>query len=135
MSFDTFLTCVNHGESCTIPRSMVEKAFSPFIEKRGEYPWKLIDCLADVYIDTNTPEISGFFVCRPPGDKQHPFWRALLEIMQKTQTVFFWPGGGAVVARLNVIPHMPPDMLKTLGTPDLVTDPGDFWDRIHDSGA
>jgi hypothetical protein len=120
---------------CTIPLSLIEEAFSPFIEAKTEDSWRLIDCLADVWIDNDTPEIHGLSVSRPPGDKQHPFWRALLDIMQKTQTVFFWPGGGAVVAHLDVIPHMPPDMLKTLGTPDLVTEPGDFWDRIHDSGA
>jgi hypothetical protein len=134
MSFDTYLTCVDHGKVCRFPRSIVEEAFAPFIESKSEGSWKLVDSLADVWIGAG-PEVTGFGVSRPPGDKQHPFWRALLEIMQKTQTVFFWIDGGAVVAHLDVIPHMPPDMLESLGTPALATEPGDFWDYIQGTGA
>lgn len=78
-------------------------------------------------------------VSRPPGDEKHPFWKALLDIMGRTQTVLHWPSGGplphAVVADGSVIPHMPADMLRILGRPRVVREPQEFWQFIAASGA
>lgn len=140
MSFDIFLVCLDHGEVSTFPRAVVEEAFAPFIESRGPRSWKLRDSLADVWIK-GTAEITGFGVSRPPGDldEPHPFWRALLDVMQRTQTVLHWPSVGpkphAVVANESVIVHMPPDMIEILGRPTVVTKPKEFWQRIAESGA
>jgi hypothetical protein len=138
MSFDIFLVCLDHGKVATFPRSMVEEAFAPFIESRKPTSWKLVNCLADVWID-DAPEIDGFGVSRPPADGKHPFWHALLDVMRKTETVLHWPSIGpkpyAVVANESVIAHMPPDMIRILGRPNVVTKPEEFWERIKESGA
>lgn len=138
MSFHIFLVCLDHGEVATFPRAYVEQAFEPFIESRGPDSWKLRDSLADVWIH-DTDEINGFGLTRPPGDEQHPFWRELLALMQRTQTVLHWPSVGpkphAVVANESVIAHMPADMIEVLGRPKVVTRPEEFWDRIIESGA
>ncbi len=138
MSFDIWVVCLDNGNVAKFPRALVEKACAPFIESRGNGRWKLSDCLADVWIDDEL-EIGGFSVSRPPGDKKHPFWQALLGIMRNTQTVLHWPTGGpkphAVVANQAVIAHMPPDMVRILGTPNVVTKPEEFWQRIAESGA
>lgn len=138
MSFDIFLVCLNKGNVSTFPRAIVEKAFAPFIEDRSDGSWKLVDSLADVWIDDDA-EIGGFGVSRPPGDDNHPFWHALLDVMRQTQTVLHWPSVGpkpyCVVADESVIAHMPPDMLKILGTPKIVKHPGEFWEFINDSDA
>lgn len=138
MSFDIFLVCLDHGEVAKFPRAPFEEALAPFIERRGPRSWQLRDSLADVWIK-NTGEISGFGVSRPPGDEQHPFWRELLALMQRTQTVLHWPSVGplphAVVANESVIAHMPADMIEVLGRPNVVTKPEQFWQRIGESGA
>jgi hypothetical protein len=137
MSFDIFLVCVDHGSVATFPSSIIKDAFAPFIESRDKSSWKLVNCLADVWIEEDEAETDGFMVSRPPGDEDHPFWAALLDIMRKTQTVLFWPSVGpephAVVAEAAVIAHMPPDMIEKLGTPALVKSPAEFLERINDS--
>jgi len=138
MSFDIFLVCLNGGEVATFPRAALEKAFALFIERRTQRRWQLRDSLADVWIEA-TDEISGFGVSRPPGDRQHPFWRELLALMQRTQTVLHWPSIGplphAVVAQESAIAHMPADMIDVLGKPKIVTNPDEFWQFILESGA
>jgi hypothetical protein len=138
MSFDLWLVCLDRGEVASFPRAMVEDACASFIESRRENSWKLSDCLADLWIDSE-PEIAGFDVSRPPGDEKHPFWRALLNIMQQTQTVLHWPTVGplphAVVADESVIAHIPADMLRILGRPNIVRKSEEFWRRIVESGA
>jgi hypothetical protein len=137
MSFDIFLVCLNQGGVATFPRSIVENAFGPFIESRTATNWKLVDSLADVWIGEDEAETDGFMVSRPPGNEDHPFWAALLDVMRETQTVLHWPTDGpkphAVVANQSVIAHMPADMIKAVGTPAIVTKPGDFLERISDS--
>lgn len=139
MSFDIFLVCLDHGEVATFPRSIIEERFAPFIESRSRTSWKLVDSLADVWIGEDKVQTGGFMVSRPPGDKKHPFWQALLDVMGETQTVLHWPTGGplphAVVANESVIAHMPADMLRILGRPKIVRKPEDFWRCIIESDA
>jgi hypothetical protein len=138
MSFDIWLVCLDRGKVASFPRKLVEDACAPFIESRSEDSWNLSDSLADVWIGTDA-EIEGFGVSRPPGDEKHPFWQALLDIMRQTQTVLHWPTGGplphAVVADESVIAHMPADMLRIVGRPNVVQRPEEFWQRIAESGA
>ncbi len=140
MSFDIFLNChIDGNVDSTFPRSILEEAFAPFIESREPGRWVLKDSLAEVWIGDG-PEIGGFMVSRPPGDRDppHPFWPALLSVMQRTHTVLYWPAVGkpaCVVADASMIVHMPPDMLKVLGTPPVVTRPEEFWERISESDA
>lgn len=138
MSFEIWLVCLNKGHVATFPRAMVEEEFGPFVEITEPKRLKLADSLADVWLD-DAPEIEGFTVTRPPANPHHPFWPALLDIMRKTQTVLHWPTVGpkphAVVADGSVIAHMPPDMVRILGTPNVVTKPEEFWQRIAESGA
>lgn len=138
MSFDIWLVCLDRGEVALFPRKLVEDACAPFIDSRSEGSWNLVDSLADIWI-SDEPDIGGFGVSRPPADEKHPFWKALLDIMQQTQTVLHWPTVGplphAVVADESVIAHMPADMLRIVGRPNIVRKPDDFWRCIHDSKA
>lgn len=138
MSFDIWLVCLNKGDVAKFPRAMLEEAFAPFVETKEPKRLTLADSLAEVWLD-DAPDIEGFTVTRPPADTHHPFWSALLDIMRRTQTVLHWPTGGpkphAVVADKSVIAHMPPDMIKVVGTPRVVRKPDEFWKRIAESGA
>ena len=139
MSFDIFLVCLDHGKVATFPRSIIEERFAPFVESRRKTSWKLVDSLADVWIGEDEVQTGGFMVSRPPGDEKHPFWQALLDIMRQTQTVLHWPTVGplphAVVANESVIAHMPADMLRILGRPNIVLKPEDFLHYILESDA
>jgi len=37
--------------------------------------------------------------------------------------VLYWPGGGAIVGSLDMVQHMPADMVEALGVPWVSTDP------------
>ncbi len=129
MSFDIFLGCFKNADAAPFPRSLLERAFASFIEKKEQTSWKLVNSLADVWV-TDQAEIAGFMVSRPPGD-DHPFWPALFDFMRQTGSVLYWPGGdGTVVTDAAVIPNLPVDMIKALGEPIIVTSPAEITDLI-----
>ena len=137
MSFDIFLSDVGGGGGTGFPREIVARAFGPFIDKVDTLPkiqvlpdvepadeerWVLRfadggGC--DVYIDVENPT-GGFMVSRPAASPA--FWEALIEIMKQTDSVLYWPNGGAVVAKESTIAQMPPSMIEVLGTPKVTTD-------------
>jgi len=134
MSFDIFLACYRDGENATFPHEIVRRAFAPYIlEIHGGLkvdPEAEVDSQrwalrfkdggrCDVYINAEGP-IGGFMVNRPPGSPA--FWDALIDIMKQTDTVLFWPDGGAVVAKESVVAHMPPDMIEVMGRPKVTID-------------
>lgn len=68
-----------------------------------------------------------------PGD-QIGFWRDLIRFPQQTNTALYWPGTSKIViGHPGVVPHLPPDMVKTLGTPVVASDPEEIVQWIEDS--
>ena len=128
MSFNVWVGFVGNGDIVKMPRARIEKAFAGLMERREEGEWNLIDSIANVSFGEE-PEIGCFGVGAPPG-LDHPFWPALLRLMQEIPSVFFWPGGGCVVADKSAAKLMPPDMLEDLGEPFLATKPEDFFAHI-----
>jgi len=49
-------------------------------------------------------------------------WKGLAEILKRTTSVLYWSGTPCVVADASVIPHLPPDMIESLGDPVVTTD-------------
>ena len=130
---NVWLDFVGKGEMTTAPRTLVEQALEPLIEDKSQRPWRVIDSLADIYVggETAATNVGGFMVTRPPGDEHHPFWQALLALMQKTPSVFYWPGGGCIAADNSVAAQMPADMLESLGEPAIAVKPEDFWAQMR----
>lgn len=119
------------------PTALLEEVFAPVIEAREPGHWVVKNSAAEMWVSDDKPRTNGFMVTRPPGDPAHPFWKAVLEIMQKTPTVFYWVEAELkpqmVVANPAVIPTLPPDMVKALGTPAIVTKPEDIQEHIEAS--
>jgi hypothetical protein len=76
------------------------------------------------------PMTVGFMIIRPSGDG---LYDALYEIMRQTQTALSWSFGGAATANASVIPHLPPEMIKSVGLPTIVHSGDDIIKAIEAS--
>jgi len=130
MSFDVFLSCFQAGEPATFPRALLEQAFGPIIADRSNPEQWVLEGGSVLYVDDGD-EVSGFLVNRPPGYDE--FYEGIMEILQQTSSVFYWPGGGCVVANADVAKHMPEAFIEGLGEPTVVTDPSEIPELIENS--
>ncbi len=129
MSFDVWLTCFQNGEPATFPRALLERAFAAIADRNDPERW-ILEGGSTLSLDEGT-EISGFAVNRPP--EYDEFWEAIMEVLRQTPSVFYWPGGGCVVADPAVAKHMPDSFIDGLGTPTVTTDPLAILDLIQNS--
>jgi hypothetical protein len=133
MSFDIFLGCFQNGKSLKFPQDIVEKALGQYVAERRKNCWVLSfpdGGRSFLYIDDDN-QVGDFSVNRPAASLE--LWQGLLDILRQTSTVLYWPGGGCVVGNAAVIPHLPPDMIKSLGTPIVATDTQTILDMIKRS--
>ncbi|HTZ77335.1 MAG TPA: hypothetical protein VMC10_05490 [Stellaceae bacterium] len=130
MSFDVFLSCFQNGEPATFRRALLERAFGSIITDRSNPEQWVLEGGSTLYLDEGD-EISGFSVNRPPDYDE--FWQAIMETLRQTSSVFYWPGGGCVVANIEVAKHMPEDFIEGLGEPTVVTDPSEILELIENS--
>ncbi len=65
--------------------------------------------------------IQGFVVHNPPPYLE--FWEIIAGFLKDLDCILYWPGGGAVIARLEVLNELPKDMVEALGIPWVTTDP------------
>jgi hypothetical protein len=131
MSFDIFVSAFENGDERMFPCAILEKAFGSFSDMSKPTWWKVADSFAVIQVDDAT-EISGFGVNRPPGD-DHPFWPALLDVLRKTSSVLYWPGGGPVITDQSVAAGIPARMIKALGPAKVVTSIEDIFRLISES--
>ena len=129
MSFDIMLQHFTGGECSTFPRALVESSFGPFVVHRTDsfirvrYP---DDSGADMWFD-NVENIDHIMFNHCGGNT---FTKAMFELMKRTGSVIYWPGGRAVVADRSVIDTLPPDIVKALGTPTVISAPQEIRDAI-----
>lgn len=55
---------------------------------------------------------------RPPGNMA--FFDCVLDLLRRTPSVVYWPGGGCCVADAAVIPHLPESFIESCGVPAVV---------------
>ncbi|MDN4038200.1 hypothetical protein [Massilia sp. YIM B02443] len=164
MSFDIFLNVFERGEFSSMPLSVVETAFGSAIVRRADsdhgvvwrvdypivpdpalpdvvemdgrtYPSVVFDG-SDIYLHvlpgSGPAMTAGFMITRPAANEA--FYKSLLDLLQSTHSVLFWPGDQAlVVGQASTIEHLPEDMIGTLGKPFLATEPGQIPERIRAS--
>jgi acetyl esterase/lipase len=82
-----------------------------FDEGRGE---------SEMYVD-NASVTDGFAVNKPPDHLG--FWKIIAGLLQDLPCVLYWPGGGAVMGSLDLLPHLPRSFIEKLGIPFVSTDP------------
>ncbi len=132
MSFDICLCCFKNGNDDFFPTSIMRDAFAPFHVGDDAGEWILQfpgggRCLVKVDDD---PMTVGFIINRPAGNGLHD---AIYEIMRQTNTALWWSFGGAAVANPSVIPHLPPEMIKSVGVPTIVHSGDDIIKAIQSS--
>jgi len=129
MSFDVGLMCYQNGEPATFSRALLERAFDSIADRSNPGDWILRNG-GTLYVKEGD-EITGFAVNRPP--EFEAFWQAIMEILQQTSSVFYWPGGGCVVANAEVAKHLPNYLTDALGAPVVTTDPLEILELIRNS--
>lgn len=115
MSYDIFLQCYRNGEPITFKRSVFNEIFETETDPRDpdfEQPRYSDGSGGDIYVDENDIQTIMFNHCG--GDI---FWTKVYELLDVTQSVIFWPGGGpaSVVTSTKVLKHLPDDWTETFG--------------------
>jgi hypothetical protein len=132
MSFDIWLYCFKDGGADFFPTQIMKDAFAPFhVGNNGGY-WILQfpnGGRCEVRVG-DEPTTAGFMIIRPSGDR---LYDAIYEIMRQTQTALSWSFGGAATAHPSVIPHLPPEMIKSVGVPTIVHSGDDIIKAIQSS--
>lgn len=128
MSFDVWVGCFQNGELATFPRSIVERAFAAIADRSDPTSWKLADCRGRLSIDDQA-EINGFSVNRPPAHDE--FWDAIIEVLQQTPSVLYWPGNGCVIADSATAKHLPSKLIAAVGMPTVTNVPSEILDLIQ----
>jgi hypothetical protein len=110
---------------------LVEEIFGPYTtSNKDDSCWVLRfrdGGVSELNVDAG-PDIDGFMVSRPPNSPE--LWRGIIEILKRTTSVLYWPGTPCVVADASVIPHLPPDMIESLGEPVVTTDRDEILELI-----
>ena len=133
MSFDIFVQAFELGSRRTFSRDAFEDTFASYIvERRDGFVRLKFDDLnyADVYI-SNSNEIDGFAVSRPPTDAR--FWDGIVQILHVARAVVYWPDDARnsfFVADLSVAKELPPDMINSLGFPQVARQGSDLVSRL-----
>ena len=134
MSFEVFLSCYKNGETSTFPLSVLENALAHYADRCDEQHYWVLE-----FPDGSNSElglqpgaqIEGCTVFRPSDSPE--LWNGLIEILKRTMSVLYWPGGPPVVADAAVIPHVPKDMIESLGEPVVTTDREKIFELIRNS--
>ena len=124
MSLDLWLCCFRGGEPRPEPTALLRAPFDPLVLRTE--PRCLVLGLPDgqdsvLFIDTAADMATGFTLNRPV---RHPaLWQALFSALQPTGRVLVVPGAvPPLIGRADTAPHLPADMLATLGPPVVVAD-------------
>lgn len=129
MSFDIYVQCFRDGELVPYDRAIFDEIFGPWVFAR-EADFVEVG-FADgsggqIYVD-DTPEIDSITVNRGGGEA---FTAALFELMKRTGSVLYWPGGGCLVTDPSFVNCLPQDWVEHLGTPIVISQPSEIRARI-----
>lgn len=133
MSFDIMLQRFQDGRSATFARTIVDEIFDPFVVHRDpsfirvKYPDR---SGADIWIGEDEAETSAIMFNHCGGEQ---FANAFFELLKRTGSVIYWPGGGCVVVDPGVAKELPADMVKALGAPKVVHSGRDIFECIIQS--
>lgn len=134
MSFDIYVSAFDHESVKRFPVKLLRERFKDHIKSEEQGCWQLTfpegACSAELDAgrgDTTT----GFAVGRPPDFLS--FWQIIAGILRDLPCVLYWPGGGAVIGSLDMLPHLPKQMIERLGIPRVSTDPEQIRSYVSNS--
>lgn len=145
MSFDIYFIAVDEGDVGELPLAFIENAF-----QKGSAEWvdstlrieystpdglrtiETVDIDFNIVLGDDEPKIAGFSVNRPPECKD--FWLAIVSFLQISHSALFWPGNHALAVGMSeTIAHLPPEMIASLGEPNLISTPEQLLTLIRTS--
>jgi hypothetical protein len=124
MSLDLWVSCFRNGEPHPEPTALLRAPFDPLVVSTE--PRCLVLGLPGgqeslLYIDTTANAETGFTLNRPVRDPA--LWLALFSALRHTGRVLVVPGEvPPLIGVADTAPHLPADMVETLGQPVVVTD-------------
>lgn len=124
-----FILTIREDVDDSFERTIVEKAFAPFLtDTSGDY-WNLHDTngqlrFVNMHVD-EAAKIGSFSINRPPSYDSFPeFWNALFDVLSRTKTVLVWPGEGphptSCIANRTFAEELPADFIEHMGMPAIV---------------
>jgi hypothetical protein len=125
VSFDLFIRFYDHGAPAGIALEDVRAAFAPYISSSDATHLALeYDVANGSYVHlkphpNNADATVAIAVNRPCGDMR--LWDSLARVLRLGNAVLFFPGGAnPMVGSTDAVPHLPRDMIETLGNPVVV---------------
>jgi len=135
MSFEVYVQSFENGEPSGMSRAIIRSTFGNFLSESEQDYWHVsygpgescalaLSALAD-----STEQIHNITIERPCAD--HRLWQGLAALLAIGNTVLYFPGcSGPLVRDMAVAPHMPSDMLATLGRPIVVCSGADLVEHV-----
>jgi len=123
MSFEILVGTWENEERRHMPERTIRERFARHIvgkDKFGEWLLAFTEGPGQSLLSATTYR-SGFSVRNPPDYLE--FWKVVAGFLRDFPCVLYWPGGGAVVGRLDMLAHLPKGMVETLGVPWVSADP------------
>lgn len=134
MSFEIYVSFFDTEALRTVPVKDIRERFKKHIKSENLGCWQLAfaegDCSTEVDPGRKDPA-TGFAVSRPPDFLS--FWEIIAGVLRDWPCVLYWPGTGAVIGSLEVLPHLPKEMIKRLGIPYVSTDPEQIRQYVWES--
>lgn len=134
MSFEVIVQSFENEDSFWFPSEAVRQRFAKYIKEEKGRIWRLDfdggGGLSEIYTDPGRLT-NGFTVRKPPAAPL--FWEIIAGILKDFPCVLFWPGSGAVMGSLNLLPHLPKDFVETFGIPFVSTDPERIRQYVWDN--
>jgi len=128
MAYEYFLQAHLLGADQPIATAKIVEVFARYITHREETFMELEfddrnQCT--IYLDQESPTTSHLTISRPCGDER--LGACLYEVMQLGNFVFFEPEGKhPILLDSDVLEHLPPDMIDSLGNPVIARDKEEF---------
>ena len=134
MSFSIYVNAFENEEWFHFPTAHLRSRFAPYLIRDDDGLWAISfdqgASKSDMYVNDGIMT-AGFAVNRPPADIE--FWSIIAGILSDLPCVLYWPGGGAVVGSLKTLPHLPKDMVESLGLPFVSTDAEQIRQYVRDN--
>ncbi len=132
MGFDVFLQWHEFGGPASVPEHTVRKAFGEMLVSEDAHCLRLSE--GDVYLGGSKDGgdgVSSVTVSRPTDSKQ--LWDAVYSLLRVGYGVFYFPGGGPLIASSQAAAHLPPELVETLGPAIVAQSGADLAAAIQDA--
>lgn len=125
MGFEVFILSFESGKPKGFPIDRIRAAFGPHVApSSASYAWELVyDGRYNGGVNvmphpTDGTLLHGFTVDRPGADPR--MWDALAAILALGPFALVFGGHPPLIGNTDVLQHLPPDMIQSLGQPRFV---------------